>query len=530
MSVIQRIIFITKSFRFRLFAIFTLGTTLITITLTLNNIEREKTEFREHATERARLLAKLLVDNARLPLFANDRTSLQKLTEETARQLDVVEVKISDVNGVSVAEIHRGNANSSRINESLTITSDAEGDPSNLALIGRSNPIALGRVMISLDSTGLNNSIRQMTISMARYSFAFWLMVTVFSYLVLSSMTQSYGKLMKGLTAMRNGNFAVRIPVKDVDEPSQAARSLNDLADALQQHEADNKLLQEKLLDAMRLQVQEEKRQVMAKLIQTNRMTSLGLLVSSMAHEINNPNGAIRLDGNFLGKMLHNMMPVLEAATREDSDFRLSGLRFEEAREEIFHAHENIIRHTNRIEAVIKDLRAYSLGVNNPFTQDIDINQVVTGALTIIRAHGQYTNAVISEDLSSGLPAIKGSRNQLEQVVVNLLLNALQSLPSKGGRATISTADNRTANEVTVTVSDSGEGIPPEHIARLFEPFFSTRIESGGSGLGLYISHFIVSEHGGELTVESKVGTGTTVIMHLPLSCSPIPSTQRDES
>jgi two-component system, NtrC family, sensor kinase len=519
MSIIQRLFIIIKSFRFRLFAIFSLGTTLITITLSLNYIEREKAEFREHASERARLLAKLLAGNARLPLFADDRTSLQKLAEETARQLDVVEVKINAANGESVAAVQRGNANSSRINESLAITSDTEGDASSLALIGRSTPITLGNVLVSLDSTSLDKSIRQMTISIARYSFAFWLMVTIFSYLVLTRMTQSYGKLMEGLAAMRNGNFTVRIPVKDIDEPSQAARSLNNLADALQQQEADNELLHEKLLDAMRLQVQEEKRQVMAKLIQTNRMTSLGLLVSSMAHEINNPNGAIRLDGNFLGKMLHNMMPVLEAATREDAGFRLSGLRFDEARDEIFRAHKNIISHTNRIEAVIKDLRAYSLGVNNPFTLDIDINQVVTGALTIIRAHGQYTNAVISEDLSSGLPAIRGSRHQLEQVVVNLLLNALQSLPSKGGRVAVSTAVSRTANEVLVTVNDSGEGIPPEHIARLFEPFFSTRIESGGSGLGLYISRFIVSEHGGELTFASEVGAGTTVVMHMPYLC-----------
>jgi signal transduction histidine kinase len=523
MSFIQRLIFIIKSFRFRLFAIFSLGTTLITITLTLNYIEREKTEFRQHASERAQLLAKVLAGNARLPLFADDRTSLQKLAEETARQSDVVEVRISDVNGVPVAGIRRGNANFSRINESLAITSDAEGDSSSLALIGRSPPIALGRVQVSLDSTSLNNSIRQMTRSIARYSFAFWLMVTMFSYLVLTRMTQSYGKLMEGLAAMRNGNYAVRIPIKDVDEPSQAARSLNDLADALQQHEADNKLLQEKLLDAMRLQVQEEKRQVMAKLIQTNRMTSLGLLVSSMAHELNNPNGAIRLDGNFLGKMLHNMMPVLEAATRDDADFRLSGLSFNEARDEIFLAHESIIRHTNRIEAVIKDLRAYSLGINNPFTLDIDLNQVATGALTIVRAHGQFTNAVISEDLTSRLPVIKGSRHQLEQVVVNLLLNALQSLPSKGGRATVGTSVSRTADEVLVTVSDNGEGIPPEHIARLFEPFFSTRIESGGSGLGLYISHFIISEHGGKLTFDSKVGAGTTAVMHLPIS-PPVPA------
>lgn len=509
---------IVKSFRFRLFAIFTLGTAVITTTLALYYIEREKTSFRRHASERAQLFAKLLAGNARLPLFAGDLISLQKLAEETARQPDVAEVRISDVNGAPVADVRRGITGSSRISESLDITSNPGEDAGSLALRGKSDPFALGRVLVSLDATSLNNSIRQMTASIVRYSFVYWLLVTIFSYLVLTRMTQSYGKLMEGLAAMREGNFSVRIPVEDVDEPSQAARSLNDLADALQQHEEDNRVLQEKLLDAMRLQVQEEKQQVMAKLIQTNRMTSLGLLVSSMAHEINNPNGAIRLDGNFLGKMLQNMMPALEAAAREDAGFKLSGLCFEEARDEIFRAVENIIRHTNRIEAVIKDLRAYSLGGNNPHAPDIDMNQVVNGALTIVRAHGQYTNAVISEDFAPELPTIKGSRHQLEQVVVNLLLNALQSLPPKGGRVAVVTGVSPADGEVLVKVIDNGEGIPPEHVARLFEPFFSTRMESGGSGLGLYISNFIVNGHGGRLTFDSQSGAGTTAVMHIPLT------------
>ncbi len=507
----------TISFRFRLFAIFTLGTALITFALTFSYIERVRNEFREHATGRALLLAKLLAGNARLPLFANDQTSIQKLAEETARQIDVAEVKICNVNGTVVAEAHHGDVGTHLITEHLAITSSPEEDVSNLALTGSSKPIPLGEAFVSLDSTRLDKSIRQVTTSTACYSITFWLIVTLLSYLVLTRMTNSYEKLLAGLSAMRGGNFTVRIPITDRDEPNQAAHSLNELADALQQRDAENMLLQEKLIDALRLEVQNEKQQVMAKLIQTNRMTSLGLLVSSMAHEINNPNGAIRLDGNFLGKMLHNMMPLLEEAAGGDDNLRLSGLRFAEARDEIFRAHENIIRHTNRIEAVIKDLRAYSLGVNSPFTSDIDINQVVTGALTIIQAHGQYTNAVISEKLRSELPAIRGSRNQLEQVVVNLLLNALQSMPSQGGRVSVSTAVNCDTSEVTITVSDSGIGIPPEHIARLFEPFFSTRIDSGGSGLGLYISNFIVSEHGGLLTFESEVGLGTVVTMHLPI-------------
>lgn len=261
-----------------------------------------------------------------------------------------------------------------------------------------------------------------------------------------------------------------------------------------------------------------ERQSIMAKLIQTNRMTSLGLLVSSMAHEINNPNGAIKLDGNFLGKMLNDMVPTLKKIAIEDPGFTICGMGFEDALKEIFLAHKNIIHNSNRIDSVIKDLRAYSLGAGTPFVQNIDLKRVVRGALTIIRAHGHFTNASIREDLSPDLPLINGSHYQLEQIVVNLLLNALQSLPYQGGKVTIGTASNPETSEILITIRDTGVGIPPEHIARLYEPFFSTHIETGGSGLGLYISNFIISEHGGRLEFESEVGVGTTVVMHLPLT------------
>jgi signal transduction histidine kinase len=261
-----------------------------------------------------------------------------------------------------------------------------------------------------------------------------------------------------------------------------------------------------------------ERQSIMARLIQTNRMTSLGLLVSSMAHEINNPNGAIRLDSNFLGKVLNGMVPALEKIACEDHGYTICGMGFDAALKEIFLAHKNIIHNSERIDSVIKDLRAYSLGACTPFVPNIDLNRVVSGALTIIRAHGHFTNATIREDLYPALPLICGSHYQLEQIVVNLLLNALQSLPYQGGKVTIATASSPDTREILITIRDTGEGIPPENIARLYEPFFSTRIETGGSGLGLYISNFIISEHGGRLEFESEVGIGTTVVMHLPLT------------
>ncbi len=517
MPFLQRLGSFRYSFRFRLFIIFTLGTTLTTFFLTATYIIRGKNEIREHTTERARLLLTVLADNARLPLFGNDRAMLQRLAEETAQQPDVTGVQINNSDGVVMADIHHGAIVSGMISESLKITSHVEETPHLLAMTEDKDPIPLGEVRVSLDTSRLDSSIRQMAASITLYATTFWLIVITISYLGLNRLSLSYRKLMEGLATMRAGNLETRIPVDGNDEPSQATRSVNELAEALQQREADNKLLQEKLINAMRIQVQEEKQQIMAKLIQTNRMTSLGLLVSSMAHEISNPNGAIRLDGNFLGNMLRDMLPHIEDITREDSDFTISGMRIDDLREELFRAHKNIIRSTDRIESVIKDLRAYSLGANTPHARDIDMNRVVRGALTIIRAHGHVTHSTIREDLSPELPTIHGSHHQLEQLVVNLLLNALQSLPVQGGKVTICTNSAPETNEILIHISDTGVGIPPEDRARLYEPFFSTRFESGGSGLGLYISNFIIGEHGGRLEFESEVGVGTTVVMHLPL-------------
>jgi signal transduction histidine kinase len=517
MSSLLRLRRFRNSFRFRLFIIFTLGTALITFFLSATYIIREKIEFREHTAERARLLVAVLGGNARLPLFGNDRALLQRLAEETAQQPDVTEVYINNSSGDAVADIHHEAAVSGTITESLKITSHAEDNPHMLAMTGKNAPISLGEVRVSLDTSRLDNSIRKMSVSIALYATIFWLIVIMVSYLGLNRLTRSYLRLMEGLATMRAGNLETRILVEGSDEPSQAARSVNELAEALQQREADNKALQEKLISAMRIQVQEEKQQIMAKLIQTNRMTSLGLLVSSMAHEINNPNGAIRLDGNFLGKMLNDMVPALEKIASEDPGFNLCGMEFNVALKEIFLAHKNLIHNTDRIDSVIKDLRAYSLGAGTPFVPNIDLNRVVSGALTIIRAHGHFTNATIREDLSPVLPVISGSHYQLEQIVVNLLLNALHSLPYQGGKVTIGTASAPETSEILITIRDTGVGIPPENIARLYEPFFSTRIETGGSGLGLYISNFIIGEHGGHLEFESEVGVGTTVVMHLPL-------------
>jgi len=148
----------------------------------------------------------------------------------------------------------------------------------------------------------------------------------------------------------------------------------------------------------------------------------------------------------------------------------------------------------------------------------VSINRVVEEALTIIRAHGRQGEITITPTLAQNLPDITGNQYQLEQVVVNLILNALQAMPDRKGTVTVQTAFNAESSEARIIVTDQGIGIAPEVKKHLFEAFFSTRIDKGGSGLGLYISNFIVSEHKGRLIIDSEIDAGTVATVYLPVT------------
>jgi len=281
-----------------------------------------------------------------------------------------------------------------------------------------------------------------------------------------------------------------------------------------------NRVLEEGIAErqAMRLEVQEERQKIMAKLIQTNRMTSLGLLISSIAHNINTPNGAIKLAAQHLAGSWKDALPILEQVTKEEGDFTLGGLPFGVAKGEIRGAAESILNNADRVERVIQDLRAYNVGERNELSPGVSVNRVVEEALTIIRAHGRQGEISITPTLAPNLPDITGNQYQLEQVVVNLLLNAMQAMPDNRGTVTVRTEYSPGTAEVEIAVMDQGGGISPEVRKHLFEAFFSTRMDKGGSGLGLYISNFIVSEHKGRLTIDPGQSTGTVATVYLPVA------------
>ncbi len=263
---------------------------------------------------------------------------------------------------------------------------------------------------------------------------------------------------------------------------------------------------------------EEEKQAIQAKLVQTNKMTSLGLMVSGLAHEVNNPNNIIKLTAHLLDKSWRDIVPILEKRYLEEGDFRIAGQKFTLAKTIVPEHITGIRNNALRIEGIIKNLRDFARkGVANLHSR-AELNTIVSMAATILNSQIKHSCRNFNLVLDETVPTVRCNPQQLEQVVINLILNAIQSLPTRERKVTVSTSFDRDNGFVVIRVDDEGAGMPPDVKERIGEPFFTTKIDRGGTGLGLAISAFIIKEHQGLLEFESEPGNGTTVRVKLPVA------------
>ncbi len=253
-------------------------------------------------------------------------------------------------------------------------------------------------------------------------------------------------------------------------------------------------------------------------LTHAEKMVTLGTLVSGVAHEINNPNHFILLNAPLLGEIWRDAAPVLEEHYRKDPGFRLANLPYEEMREETPEIIDEIRRGAERIKFIVSELRAYTRGQTS--TGPVDLDSVLRSALILLANPIKKATRHFSVSHHGQLPAIDGNLRRLEQVVINLVLNACQALESPEGTVRVETGFDPSAGEVWLTVEDTGRGISEADLARVFDPFFTTKRERGGTGLGLAIAARIVEEHHGTLRYRSRVGQGTVARLALPVARS----------
>ncbi len=275
-------------------------------------------------------------------------------------------------------------------------------------------------------------------------------------------------------------------------------------------------------LDVTERRAAEERERAQARqLIQQDKLASLGVLVSGVAHEINNPNNFILLNGRLCARVWKDLEPVLADYRRAHGEFLLAGMPSDEAEPRIAQMMDGIAEGAQRIKKIVQSLRDFARRDAGDLTREVDPNAVIDSAITLVRHLLDKSTDRFVVACDPGIPRVRASFQQLEQVVVNLLTNACDALPSRDRTIRVCTRHDAAADRVLIEVADEGAGIAEEHRPRIFDPFFTTKQDRGGTGLGLSISYSIVRDHGGELTLEPAPGGGTIATVRLPSACCP---------
>lgn len=264
----------------------------------------------------------------------------------------------------------------------------------------------------------------------------------------------------------------------------------------------------------MKRNISEQKR-LQDEAARSSRLAVLGQLSAGVAHEINNPNALILYNSEMLQGFLADLLPHLEKNAAAGEQL-FGGLDSTELVEEMPRMVDAIQDSARRIKQIVTDLRDFSRQDLRRQEDFVDLNEVATTGIRLVNNLVIRTTDHFNVNLGTNLPPLMGVQGRLEQVVINLLINACQALTDRSQQITLATHCCKKREQLFLTVSDEGKGIPADILEHIVEPFVTTKRQEGGTGLGLSVSSRIVKEHQGTLTFASTPGRGTTVTLMLP--------------
>ncbi len=306
--------------------------------------------------------------------------------------------------------------------------------------------------------------------------------------------------LESGAQRLSDGNLDQPIPVRSADEFGRLAGLFNGMTDALRNSRAQLREWGHTLEQKVERRTNDLRR-AQAETMRGEKLASVGLLASGVAHELNNPLTGILTFSHLLRKKMPD-----NSQDAEDLDL--------------------VIRETKRCAAIIKRLLDFARE-KQPEKKFTDLNLVIEDTVRIVERPAHLRDIAIAVDLDRTLPPIWIDADQIKQVTMNILVNAQHAVEEKGSIAvkTYRSTDPRapaqaveTAPMVVISIVDTGCGISEQNLQRIFDPFFTSKDVGKGTGLGLSVSHGIVAAHGGRIEVESKVGAGSTFRVFLPLN------------
>lgn len=321
---------------------------------------------------------------------------------------------------------------------------------------------------------------------LAMIGFVFIIGIT---YYMISNITRPIGEMVAATRSIAAGRFDQEVATSAHGEIELLANSFNTMLKSLRQMKADleewGRTLEQKVRDRT-----EELVAMQARVAHSERLASVGMLAAGVAHEINNPLGAIL---------------SLTALTLEDIP------PGDPNRENL----EEVVKQSERCRGIVKGLLDFSRQ-SKVSTELIQLNGIIEETLLLISKQSLFFNINVVKHLDPDLPAVTANASQFQQVFMNIFVNAAQAMKERG-TLTIVTQHKPGEGVAEVRITDTGHGIPPEQVDLIFDPFFTTKESSHGTGLGLSIAYGIVSSHGGTIDVHSEVGKGTTFIIRMPV-------------
>jgi two-component system, NtrC family, sensor kinase len=299
------------------------------------------------------------------------------------------------------------------------------------------------------------------------------LLALTLSHYLSQRISSSLEQLVAGAEQLACGNLDQRVEIRSGDEFQELAETFNAMAAALKRRD------------------EQLKEQAARKVMESERLAMIGQLAAGVAHEINNP---------LTGIVTYSQL-LLEKNPGEGST--RSSL-------------QKIVTQANRCRKIVRGLLDFSRQ-SKPDERPCNVNAVLQECVSLVANQALFQNIELVKRFGEDLPLVPMDPSQMQQVFMNLILNAAEATPADG-RLTLTTRVDASGKFLEFEFADTGCGIPPAHLERIFDPFFTTKGARRGTGLGLAISYGIVKEHRGTIAVESEVGKGTTFVVSLPLS------------
>lgn len=262
---------------------------------------------------------------------------------------------------------------------------------------------------------------------------------------------------------------------------------------------------------------EEESKYQLEQLMQADKMIALGTLVSGVAHEINNPNNFVILNIPLIEKVWFNILPILQNHYEANGDFSVGDrLKYSKIRDSMPLLLGGINEGSKRIKNIVEDLKSFARKDVSGFNQDVDVNKVIQTSVNLTANLVSKSTDKFTVKYSKSPIIVRGNKQKLEQVLINLIENSCQALSNREQSIKIDISQN--LEFITITVHDEGKGMPKSLIRKITDPFFTTKRNQGGTGLGLSIASKIIIQHNGILSFDSLPDHGTKVSIKLPIN------------